>query len=45
MKIEGHYNYVTIEGAQGDVSVVTVRGDIVFKGGGSVTAKTIEGEI
>jgi DUF4097 and DUF4098 domain-containing protein YvlB len=45
MKIEGHYNYVTIEGAQGDVSIVTVRGDIVLKGGGSVTARTIEGEI
>ena len=45
MKIEGHYNYVTIEGAQGDVSIVTVRGDIVLKGGGSVTARTIDGEI
>lgn len=45
MKIEGHYNYVTIEGTQGDVSIVTVRGDIVLKGGGSVTARTIEGEI
>jgi DUF4097 and DUF4098 domain-containing protein YvlB len=45
MKIEGHYNYVTVEGAQGDVSIGTVRGDIVFKGGGSVTATTIDGEI
>jgi len=46
MKIEGQFNYVTIEGAQSDVSVETVRGDIVLKGGsGSITARTIEGEI
>ena len=45
MKIEGHYNYVTIDGVQGDVSIVTVRGDIVVKGGAAVTARTIEGEI
>jgi hypothetical protein len=46
MKIEGQFNYVTIEGAQSDVSIETVRGDIVLKGGsGSITARTIEGEI
>ena len=46
MKVEGQYNYVTIEGAQNEVSIVTVRGDIVLKGGaGTITAKTIEGEI
>jgi hypothetical protein len=46
MKIEGQFNYVTIEGAQSDVSIETVRGDIVLKGGsGSITATTIEGEI
>ena len=46
MKIEGQFNYVTIEGAQSDVSIETVRGDIVLKGGsGAITARTIEGEI
>jgi DUF4097 and DUF4098 domain-containing protein YvlB len=45
MRVEGRYNHVTIDGAQGDVSVVTVRGDIVLKGGASVTASTIDGAI
>jgi hypothetical protein len=46
MKIEGNYDYVTVDGAQSEVSVDTVRGDIVVKAGsGPVTAKTIEGEI
>lgn len=46
MNIEGQFNYVTVEGAQGDVSIETVRGDIVLKAGsGSMTARTIEGEI
>lgn len=46
MKIEGQFNYVTVEGAQNEVWVETVRGDIVIKGGaGAVTAKTIEGEV
>jgi len=45
MKIEGQYDFVTIEGIQGEVSVETVRGDIVLKSGGPATAKTIEGEI
>jgi hypothetical protein len=46
VKIEGHYIFVTVEGAQNEVAVETVRGDIVVKGGsGSVSARTIEGEI
>lgn len=46
MKIEGQYNDVTIDGAQSEVSVVTVRGDISIRGGtGTITAKTIEGEV
>lgn len=46
IKIEGTYNFITIEGAQADVSVENVRGDIVIKGGaGSVTAYTIQGVI
>jgi hypothetical protein len=46
MKIEGTYNYVSVEGAQSDVSAETVRGDIVIKGGnGVVVAKSIQGEV
>ena len=45
MKLEGHYDFVTVEGIQADVSVETVRGDIVLKNVGPATAKTIEGQI
>ncbi len=45
VKIEGQYDLVTIEGIQAEVSVETVRGDIILKGTGPATAKTIEGEI
>jgi DUF4097 and DUF4098 domain-containing protein YvlB len=46
IKIEGTYTFISIEGAQAEVSAENVRGDIVIKGGtGLVTAKTIEGEV
>ena len=46
LKIEGTYNFITVEGSQAEVSAETVRGDIVIKGGsGSVTAQSIEGEV
>ena len=46
MRIEGTYNFITVEGAQGEVSANTVRGDIVIKGGsGVVTAKSVDGEV
>lgn len=46
VRIEGTYNFVTVEGAQAEVSAESVRGDIVVKGGaGFVTAKSIQGEI
>ena len=46
MKIEGTFNFVTVEGAQNEVSVNTVRGDVVIRGGtGAVSAKSIEGEV
>jgi len=45
VKVEGQYDFVTIEGVQAEVSVTTVRGDIVLKGVGPATAKTIEGAI
>ena len=44
VKIDGTYNFVSVEGAQSDVTATTVRGDIVVKGGnGVVRAKSIEG--
>jgi hypothetical protein len=44
VRIEGTYNFVSVEGAQGEVTASTVRGDILVKGGtGLVRAKSIEG--
>jgi DUF4097 and DUF4098 domain-containing protein YvlB len=46
VKIEGTYNFVTVEGSQAEVFANTVRGDVVIKGGtGNVTAKSVEGEV
>jgi hypothetical protein len=46
IKVDGHYNFVTVEGAQSEVAIETVRGDIVVKGGsGFVSAKSVEGEV
>ena len=46
IKVTGTFNFVSVEGAQSEVSAETVRGDIVVKGGtGFVTAKSIEGEV
>jgi DUF4097 and DUF4098 domain-containing protein YvlB len=46
VRVEGTYNFVTIEGAQAEVSVESVRGDIAIKGGsGLVTAKSTEGAV
>jgi len=46
VKIDGTYNFVSVEGAQSDVTASTVRGDIAVKGGtGVVRAKSIEGMI
>jgi hypothetical protein len=45
IKVDGHFNYVTVEGTRADVSVDTHRGDIVIKGGSDVTAKSTEGNI
>ena len=44
LSITGTYNFITVEGAQSDVSAETTRGDITIKGGtGAVVAKSIEG--
>src|SRR4051794_21021279 len=46
VRIEGTYNFVTVEGAQAEVYANTVRGDVIIKGGtGVVTAKSVEGEV
>jgi DUF4097 and DUF4098 domain-containing protein YvlB len=46
IKVEGQFNFITIDGVQAEVSAATVRGDIIIKGGtGFVTAKSIQGEI
>ena len=46
VRVDGTYTFVSVEGAQGEVSAQTVRGDIVIKGGtGFVTARSIEGEV
>jgi DUF4097 and DUF4098 domain-containing protein YvlB len=46
LKVDGTYNFVTIDGTQAEVSASTVRGDVVIKGGaGVVTAKSVEGEV
>ena len=46
VRIEGTFNFITVEGSQNEVSANTVRGDIVIRGGtGTVTAKSIEGEV
>jgi len=45
IRVDGQFNYVTIEGTQAEVSVDTNRGDIVIKGGNGVTVKSTEGNV
>jgi DUF4097 and DUF4098 domain-containing protein YvlB len=45
IKVDGQFNFVTIEGTQAEVSVETIRGDVVVKGGNGVTAKSVEGDV
>lgn len=46
VRIEGTYNFVTIEGAQAEVFANTVRGDVIIRGGtGVITARSVEGEV
>jgi len=46
VRIEGTYNFVTIDGAQAEVYASTVRGDVIIRGGtGVITAKSVEGEV
>lgn len=45
IKIDGQFNFVTIEGSQAEVTVETVRGDIIIRGGNGIIAKSIEGNV
>ena len=45
IKVDGHFNFVAIEGMQSEVSVQTNRGDIIVKGGNGVTAKSVGGHV
>lgn len=46
LKVSGTYAFITIEGAQSEVSAETTSGDVSIKGGsGTVTAKSIMGEV
>ena len=45
IKVDGQFNFVTIEGTQAEALVETVRGDVVVKGGNGVTAKSVEGHV
>jgi hypothetical protein len=45
VKVDGHFNFVTVEGTRAEVSVDTNRGDIVVKGGNDVTVKSTEGNV
>jgi hypothetical protein len=46
IKVVGTYIFISIEGAQSEVSAETTRGDVVVRGGtGTVTAKSIQGEV
>ena len=46
IRVVGTYNFITIDGAQAEVSAETTRGDVVIKGGsGNVTAKSITGQV
>jgi hypothetical protein len=45
VRIEGTYAFGTVEGMQSEISLETVRGDLVVKGGNGVTAKSVEGKV
>jgi DUF4097 and DUF4098 domain-containing protein YvlB len=44
--VEGTYNFITVDGSQGEVFASTMQGDVIVKGGtGVVTAKSVQGEV
>lgn len=46
VKVAGTYNFITVDGAESEVTAETTSGDILIKGGsGTVIAKSIQGEV
>ncbi len=46
VKVEGTYNFITIEGAKAEISAETTRGDIIVKGGtGTIVARSVQGAV
>ena len=46
LSVTGTYNFITVEGAQSEVSAETTRGDVIIKGGtGAIVAKSIQGQV
>lgn len=46
VRVQGTYNFVTVEGAQSEVHAETTRGDVVIEGGtGTITARSIQGRV
>jgi DUF4097 and DUF4098 domain-containing protein YvlB len=45
VKIAGTFNFISVEGAQNEVSAETTRGDIIVKGGTTVVARSVQGEV
>lgn len=46
VSVSGTYNFITVEGAQAEVSAETTKGDVIIKGGtGAIVAKSIQGEV
>ena len=45
VKIEGTYTVVTVDGTRAEVSATSVRGDVTIKGGTTVVARSVEGEV
>jgi DUF4097 and DUF4098 domain-containing protein YvlB len=46
VKVAGTYNFITVDGAQSEVSAETTKGDVIVRGGtGAVTAKSIQGQV
>lgn len=46
VSVSGTYNFITVEGAQAEVSAETTKGDVVIKGGtGAIVAKSIQGQV
>ena len=46
VKVEGTYNFITVEGVKAEIWAETTRGDIVVKGGtGTIVVKSVQGAV